>query len=427
MLISHAFVSVVAALNLGQPPAAAPGTPAEPLDWKRLEAPYLTGHVQLTFPEQFVRAGEAYFSPDGEWIVFQAVPRPAAGEEPDPFYAMYVARLVRAHGRVTGLDSVTRISPKDSANTCGWFHPSDPNTVLMGSTVVRPSDDQKSGFQVGERKYRWMFPAEMEVVEVHPFFMGGGIASPDGRTPGRSFRGGAREQIGKPTPVFSRPNYDAECSYDSTGRFVLYSHVEDALAMGRADANIYVYDTVKKTHTPLVAAGGYDGGPFFGPGDGWITYRSDRKGDDLLQLFVADIRHEKDEHGVNVPVGIEKEYQLTNNEHVNWCPFWHPSGEFLVYATSEVGHHNYEVFAIETPVWKLKNGSVKPEALRRVRITHADGADVLPAFSADGRWMMWTSSRGAKMDGETRPSSQLWIAEWAGGQGANPFAGGAER
>ena len=31
-----------------------------------------------------------------------------------------------------------------------------------------------------------------------------------------------------PAPLFTRPNYDAECSYDKTGRFILYAHIEDA-------------------------------------------------------------------------------------------------------------------------------------------------------------------------------------------------------
>jgi hypothetical protein len=51
---------------------------------------------------------------------------------------------------------------------------------------------------------------------------------------------------------------------------------------------------------------------------------------------------------------------------------------------------------------------------RKLRVTHAEGADVLPAFSADGKWMMWTSQRGPKAAGEERASSQLWIARWHG-------------
>ena len=33
------------------------------------------------------------------------------------------------------------------------------------------------------------------------------------------------------------------------------------------------------------------------------------------------------------------------------------------------------------------------EGSNKTRITHADGADVLPVFSPDGKWLMWTSKR----------------------------------
>src|SRR5204863_4783088 len=131
-------------------------------------------------------------------------------------------------------------------------------------------------------------------------------------------------------------------------------------------------------------ADGYDGGPFFSPDNKRICYRSDRRGDDLLQLFVADLDFDKD----GVPVGSKREQALTDNPHVNWAPFWHPSGQFIVYGTSELGHTNYEVFAVEVP--GSDDVPVYPDRLRRRRITHADGADILPVFSDDGRYMMWT-------------------------------------
>lgn len=410
-------VSSIAILVLAAGAASGqPGTTSEPpIDWKTTEAAVLTQHVQLTTRDRFVKAGEAYFSPEGTHIIFQAVPVPEEGKEPDPFYAMYVARLGRdaTTGAISGLEEVVRISPPDTANTCGWFHPKDKSSVIFGSTQTRPSDEQKSGFQVGSRRYVWMFPQEMEIVTTTSFSIVGGIGASS------PMRGPARNS-GMYAPLFSLPNYDAECSFDASGRFVLYAHIESQAESAKPDANIYVFDTKSKQHHPIVIAGGYDGGPFFSPNDGFICYRSDRKGDDLLQLFIADLKHTEDAEGVNVPTGIDHEWQITDNGHVNWCPYWHPSGEFIVYASSEIGHGNYEVFAIETPVWALRNGSVSPANLRRMRITEASGADVLPAFSPDGSLMMWTSQRGPKAEGEGRSSSQLWIARWNGG--TNPLS-----
>ena len=411
-----AALAVFACLAGLSPTAAAQPQPeaTAPLEWKSLERGVLRNHVQLTKREEFVKAGEAYFSPDGNWIIFQAVPVPEEGKEASPFYAMYVAKLKRDRftGLVTGVETPIRVSPEGSANTCGWFAPADPKSpmtfeVLFGSTVQPPRDEAKSGFQVGTRKYVWMFPDEMEIVTAR---IGQQLAvdqSPDGkRTEVVTYKASDAK------PLFTRPNYDAEGSWSPDGRFVLYAHIEDRKEGQKPDANLYIYDTQTKKQHALVTAKGYDGGPFFSPDGKSICYHSDRKGNDLLQLFVADLKL-KD----GVPVGITREYQLTDNEHVNWCPYWHPSGKYLVYGTSEVSHGNYEVFAIECDMDALRRGR-DPKSLKHVRITQASGADILPSFSPDGNLMMWTSQRGPKIQSEEKASSQLWIAEWVG----NPLA-----
>lgn len=397
---------------------AALAQPAPSDDWKAQERTHLRHAVQLTTREQFAKAGEAYFSPDGNWIIFQAVPAPESGKSEDPFYAMYIAKLKRDRftGLVDGLEKIEKVSPDGSANTCGWFHPVDQWRILFGSTLGPPGNEEKSGFQVGTRRYVWMFPTEMEVAtrQVKSIFLDGMKPEPHPPQPTEAVVAVAGDT--PTTPVFTLPNYDAECSYSPCGRFILYAHIENGKEGDKPDANIYIYDTQTKKHHAIVTARGYDGGPFFSPDGKSICYRSDRKGNDLLQLFVADLKFHD-----GVPVGLEKEYQLTDNKHVNWCPYWHPSGKFLVYGSSEVGHHNYEVFAIDCDMQALRAGA-SPSSLKHTRITHAPGADILPAFSPDGSLMMWTSQRGPKLDTEDKPSSQLWIAQWAG----NPTAGGAD-
>lgn len=387
----------------GSPPpplSGAPGT--EPLDWKTLEAPLLTGHVELTSRDMFVKAGEAYFNPDATWIIFQAVPIPAAGKDPDPGYSMYVAKLTRnAAGDVTGTEKPILLSPPESWNTCGWFHPANDGRVIYGSSLVRPSHMDKPGFKVGTNKYAWSFPEETEVVTQ---------TIPQG--PGAS--------LIAPKPLFTRPDYDAECSYSADGRFIVYSHVQSRNPDDSADADIWVYDTKTGQQHPLVQAPGYDGGPFFSPDATYITYRSDRRGDNLLQLFVAKLKKDAD----GVPVGLEWERALTDNQNVNWCPYWHPSEKFLIFGGSAIGHYNYEVFGIEVSDAFLK-GRQPPADVKQTRITYANGADVLPVFSADGKWMMWTAQRGPMAEGENKPSSQIWIARVGPGMNAESLFGAA--
>lgn len=388
-------------------------------DWKALEAPLLTNHRQLTFRDRFVRAGESYVSPDGRWVIFQAVETPKPGVEADPFYAMFVGEL----GPQGGLTRIERVSPAGSANTCGWFHPTLP-VLLFGSTVTVPREEAGSGYQRGTSRYRWAFPTQMEIV----LGTSAGYAASLAKRAFSSDEQALIARAGRGEALFARPNYDAECTFDPTGRFVLYAHVNDAPAGAdpanppKTDADIYIFDTKTGKDRAIVVAPGYDGGPFFSPDGQWICYRSDRRGNDELQLFVAKLAFETGEDGARVPVGIEHEFQITDNAHVNWCPFYHPTGEFLVYATSEVGHSNYEVFAVRLDRSRFDEAIARAGGatrhvisdLPRARITHAAGADVLPAFTPDGKKMIWCSQRGGKIEGEARPSSQVWIADWNG-------------
>lgn len=381
------------------------GAPAAaPLDWKSLEAVILRDQVQLTFPEKYSKAGESYFSPDGKWIIFQAVERNADGSaDPNAPYAMYVAPVKRdeehAHaiGKIVGLGDAIRISEPGSANTCGYFHPLEPWRVIFGSTVVKPANEAAGGYQRGTSRYKWMMPNEMEIVSkvVQPIYR-----AMKGPKLTEEIEFTDAELAGK--PLFEHNGYDAECSYSPDGRFIVYASAEpDSI-----HPDLWVLDTQTNERRVIVEKEGYDGGPFFSPDGKRICYRSDRAGNDLLQLYVAELKFEN-----GTITGIERETALTADENVNWGPYWHPSGEFLVYATSAVGHQNYEVFAIEVP----SAGEIATrtrDSLKTSRVTSADGFDGLPVFDASGRWMMWTSQRGGKIAGEERPSSQVWAARF---------------
>jgi len=349
------------------PPEAGPATAGEP---------GVADARQLTFTDRFIKAGEAYFSPDAAHIVFQAIEQPAAGTEPDEFYAMFVCDVVRdSTGAIAGVEDIRRVSPRGSANTCGWFHPKKPGTVLFASTIGAPTAENTPGYQRGTSRYRWAFPPETRIVEVDF------VAAERAGTLGTAASLTTVEGDGKA--------YVAEGSYSSDGRFILFCSLESG------DGDLYIRDTKTGKRSCIVSAPGYDGGPFFSPDGRRICYRSDRNKDNLLQVFVADLVFAAD----GSVSGIENEIQLTSNEHVNWCPFFRPDGRTLLYATSEIGHRNYEVFEIVVP-------RTMDDAPVRRRVTEADGADVLPVFSPDGAWMLWT---GQRHEGR---SSQLYAGRY---------------
>ena len=345
----------------------------DPLIWRAAEAGSLQGQTQLTFPSQFIKAGEAYFSPDGKRIIFQAIEQPENGQAPGEFYAMYVADLGRNAAGDAALKNIHCISPPKSANTCGWFDESRPNMVICGSTLVAPQASDAPGYQRGTGRYKWQFPPEMRVVEVD---LARAAAIAAGTEQPKVIAGDGH-------------GYTAECTTSKDGKQLLLC----TLASGMGD--IAVKNLATGAVTLVVQAPGYDGGPFFSNDEQHLCYRSDRNGDSLLQVYVCDLV--RDAAG-NITASTN-ERQLTANKHVNWAPYWHPSGQSIVYASSEVGHSNYEIFSVDAQ--PIAQGEVPA----RGRVTHAEGADVLPAFNSTGSKMMWTSQRGAGR------SSQLWIAD----------------
>ncbi len=378
--------------------------------WPTLERGYLSDYVQLTFERDYIKAGESYFSPDGRMVIFQAIEIPEEGETAEAHYGMYLAVVKRDdEGNITGFGKAGRISQAGgSANTCGWFHPTDPKRVLFGTTSTAPTKQDVVGFQRESSKYSWQFPVEMDIVagEIKMTYALSDAAEARAK---KLIAEGNKEKpeitmddfvsvpaIRERAPIWERDGYDAEGSWSPDGRHILYTRLDP----GSANGDLWIYDTTDGTHTELIAEEGYDGGPFFSPDGKSICYRSDRNGDNLLQIFVSTLKF--DDSGK--VVGIIKETAITDNEHVNWCPFYTPDGKYLLYATSEVSHGNYEIYAVAA------DGKHSPEDTYRMRISQARGFDGLPAFTNDGEWMIWTAQRGATRDGEGRPSSQLWTA-----------------
>lgn len=358
---------------------AASLSPAPAQDWIAAEKGILENHVQLTSQEVFRKAGECYFSPDGRQIIFQAVERMDDPEKEEPFYQMYVADLAFEEGRVTGIASFKRLSPPGSSSTCGWFHPTEPGVVIFGCTMVPPKDPGRTGYQRESSRYSWQFPQEMDIVRCE-------LAKADGTA-------ASLERL-----VANPEAYLAECSIRTDGRYLVYC--EHRVEEGSNGGDLYVQDLAGGDRIAVTANRGYDGGPFFSPDGTRICYRSDRRGDDLLQVFVAELAF--DEAGGIA--GVAREFQLTDNVHVNWAPYWHPNGRYLVYTSSELGHENYEVFVIDADAGA--QGGTTKYGTRRRQVTHAAKFDGLPVFDTAGARMMWTSQRSADQ------SSQVWLADF---------------
>ena len=132
----------------------------------------------------------------------------------------------------------------------------------------------------------------------------------------------------------------------------------------------------------LTSVPGYDGGPFFSPdGTRIIWRRFDERG------LIADVWTMKLD-------GTDAR-QITTFGAMSWAPYFHPSGEYILFATNKLGFENFEVFMVDA------DGRKEP-----VRVTYSDGFDGLPVPSPDGQLLAWTSSRGGGREG------QIFLAQW---------------
>lgn len=286
---------------------------------------------QLTFPSMgFEKAGEAYFSPDGNTIAFQAVPN---GQK---HYQIYIMRLDEG--------VPTMVSTGRGACTCVYFHPngqklifasshSDPQ--LDGTTTDAPAP----GYKRDKGEYSWEFTPYMNIYE----------ANLDGSDL---------------KALTTGPAYHAECAYSSDGSRIVFAGNEDG------SMNLYTMNSdgsaiQQVTHTTHR----YNGGPFFSPDGSKIVFRADNDRPHYLQIFTVNA----DGTG---------ERQITFNSDVNWAPYWYPTGKAIAYTTSRHGHSHYEIYWLDL------------ETLREVRLTHHPAFDGIPVFSKDGAHLMWTSKRG---------------------------------
>lgn len=287
---------------------------------------------QLTFPQMnFDKAGEAYFSPDNNTIIFQAVPK---GES---CYQIYTMDLEERVPRL--------VSTGKGACTCAYYRP-DGQKIIFASSHSDPALlEQENGHSgnanhTNNGKYAWDLTPFMNIYEANPD--GSGL-----------------------TPLTTGSAYHAECAYSPSGTRIVYASNEDG------SMNIYTMqadgsDVQQVTHTHHC----YNGGPFFSPDGGRIIFRADRDLPHYLQIYVIN------SDGTN-------EKQLTSNGAVNWAPYWHPNGKVIAFTTSLHGHRHYEVYLlnIETGV--------------QYRLTHNPTFDGLPVFSSDGNKLLWTSKRGS--------------------------------
>jgi TolB protein len=312
---------------------------------------HLRNVKQLTFGGE---NAEAYFSPDGSRLIFQAT---RTGYPCDQIFTM----------KTDGTDE-RRVSNGTGRTTCGYFYPGG-KSILYASTheAARECPPRPSY----ARGYVW------------PIYDGYEI-----------YRAGADGSA--IVPLTRSPGYDAEATIAPDGHIV-FTSVRDA------DMEIYSMQADGSNVRRLTNRPGPDGGPFFSWDGKRVAFRGRmlQAGAELdeyrsllrealwrptsLELFVMD------RDGANLQ-------QVTRLGGANFAPSWHPDGRRLIFASNnhDPKGRDFDLYLVNLDGTGLE------------RVTFNATFDGFPMFSPDGRKIVFASNRSAKAEGETN----VFIADW---------------
>jgi Tol biopolymer transport system component len=299
---------------------------------------------------------EAYFSFDGKRLIFQSTRPPYAC---DQIFTMDLEG-----------EDVTLVSTGLGRTTCAYFLPGDERLVYasthLGGKDCPPPPDRSQG-------YVWPLDPSYDLF----------VARADGSDPQR---------------LTATPGYDAEATVSPRGDRIVFT------SLRHGDLELYSMKLDGSEVRRLTHAIGYDGGAFYSPDGSKIVYRAHRPTDReeiedyqrlLAQGLVRPTRLEiwvMDADGSNAR-------QVTNLGAAAFAPFFHPSGEKILFSTN---HHDpkrreFDLFSVHLDGSGLE------------QVTFAEGFDGFPMFSPDGRWLAFASNRHNRHPHETNVFVTRWV------------------
>ena len=311
---------------------------------------------QLTFGGE---NAEAYWSPDGRELVMQST-RP-------PYGCDQIFRLP-----VDEPGEVRLVSTGTGRTTCAYYTFPAGERIIFSSThhageACPAPPDQRAG-------YVWALYPEYELYS-------------------------ARLDGSDLVRLTDNEFYDAEATVCRRDGSIVFTSTRDGdLELYRMDAD--GGNLLRLTHEP-----GYDGGAFFSPDCSRIVWRASRpQGEELAQyrrLLAEDkVRPSRMELWVANADGTEAR-QITYLGAASFAPFFHPSGERILFS-SNLGDPDGREFDI----WAI---NVDGSGLER--ITTAPSFDGFPIFSPDGSRLAFSSNRNQEKPGETNVFVARWVEE----------------
>ncbi|MBI1723119.1 MAG: PD40 domain-containing protein [Gemmatimonadetes bacterium] len=329
-------------------PAPAPASLPVPPDSGEV---HLAGIRQLTFEGQ---NAEAYFSPDGAKLIYQATVDSARCDQ------QYVMSVDGSENR--------RVSNGEGKTTCGYFYDRGRRifyaSTHLASRECPPPPDYSQG-------YVW----KLEDFDIFTARVDGSDVRRITRTPG----------------------YDAEGTLSPDGRTIVFTSEQGG------DLDVYTMRTDGSEVRRLTTELGYDGGPFFSHDGRLIVYRAFHPGPPEEQ---AEYRSLLARHLVR-PTRMElwvmnadgtNRHRVTSLGGANFAPYFTPDDRRIIFASNQADPHgrNFDLYLVNLDGTGLE------------RVTTYPDFDSFPMFSPDGRKLVWASNRNGRVRGETN----IFIADW---------------
>ena len=318
----------------------------------------MEGEVHLSDVRQLTSGGEnaeAYWAFDGSQLIYQAR---KPGAECDQIYVLDPES-----------GDTRMVSTGEGRTTCSYFYPSG-NEILYSSThhhnaACPPNPD----FSMG---YVW------PVYETYDVF----ASNLDGS--------GLRQ-------LTTEEGYDAEATFSPAGDRIVFTSARDG------DLELYSMapdgsDVIRLTDRP-----GYDGGAFYSPDGSKIIWRAHYPGEgpeleDYRRLLSQGLLRPGELEIYVMDADGSNQRQLTQLGGANFAPYWHPSGEKIVFSSN---HHDPDGRDFEIYMINLDGSGL-------TRITYSEGFDGFPVFSPDGQHLVFGSNRN---NGGTSDTN-VFIGEW---------------
>lgn len=306
---------------------------------------------------------EAYFSFDGKYLSFQSNYR-KWGVQCDQIFDLDIEKAAN-----DSLYRPNRISTGKGRTTCSYYLKNNKHIIYasthLASDSCPPTPEIKG-------KYLWSIYNSYDIF----------VADKKGKIIKQ---------------LTNSPGYDAEATVSPKGDKIVFTSDRSG------DLELWIMDIDGKNQKQITTGLGYDGGAFFSPDGKKIVFRASRPKTEeevreykelLAQGLVAPTNMEI--YTCNIDGSDLK--QITNLGKANWAPFFHPSGNKIIFSSN---HHSKRGYDFQ--LYMVNTDGTGLEAITSESIFNA-----FPMFSPDGKYLIFSSNRN---NGGTRDTN-LFIAEW---------------